>query len=133
MPHLLILDDEELILNALVRALKSEEYTLDKFTSPLQALDKLGKTNYDVILADYRMPEMDGITFLKKAKQHLPQAKRIILSGQADFNGLVNAINEAEIFRFIFKPWNDDELKAILMQATAHKIIVEYPDSPDNL
>lgn len=133
MPHLLILDDEELILNALVRALKSEEYTLDKFTSPLQALDKLGKTNYDVILADYRMPEMDGITFLKKAKQHLPLAKRIILSGQADFNGLVNAINEAEIFRFIFKPWNDDELKAILMQATAHKIIVEYPDSLDNL
>lgn len=131
MPHLLILDDEELILNALVRALKSEEYTIDKFTSPLQALDDLRKTNYDVILADYRIPEMDGITFLKKSKQFLPQAKRIILSGQADFNGLVSAINEAEIFRFIFKPWNDDELKNILMQATAHKIMVEYPDNSE--
>jgi response regulator RpfG family c-di-GMP phosphodiesterase len=72
---------------------------------------------FDIIISDYRMPEMDGVAFLKAMREIQPDAVRFILSGFADLGGLIGAINEARIHRFISKPWDDYALIADIRQA----------------
>lgn len=128
MSHILIVDDEKDILSALRRVFsitpcmagsKTYRLTIDAFSDPEQALEKTRHTAYDLILSDYRMPGMDGVTLLKAIREIQPDAARVILSGYADLNSLVAAINEAQISRFIAKPWNDYELVATLGQVLA--------------
>ncbi len=128
MSRILIVDDDESILKALRRLLSitpctagEETYTLtvDIFSSPQDALEKARHTAYDLVLSDYRMPVMNGVQFLKAFREIQPDAARLILSGYADLNGLIAAINEAGISRFISKPWNDYELVSAIGQALA--------------
>ncbi len=128
MSRILIVDDEESILKALKRLLaltpctaadKRYKLTVDTFSSPLEALEKARHTAYDLVLSDYRMPVMDGVQLLKRVREIQPNAVRMIFSGYADLNGLIAAINDAGISRFIAKPWNDDELVSALGQALA--------------
>jgi two-component system, probable response regulator PhcQ len=128
MNRILIVDDEESILKALRRLLmltpctvgeKHFKLAVDCFSVPQQALDKARHTPYDLVLSDYRMPGMDGVQFLKAFREMQPDCARLILSGYADLNGLIGAINEAGISRFLSKPWNDYELVAAIAQALA--------------
>jgi two-component system, probable response regulator PhcQ len=128
MSRILIIDDEAGIVNALRRLLSTTpcvaggstfRLTVDAFTSPQDALEKARHTSYDLFLSDYRMPVIDGIKLLTALRQIQPDAARLILSGYADLNGLIGAINEAGISRFIAKPWNDYELVAAIGQALA--------------
>lgn len=114
MTRIMLLDDETSILRALRRSLKVLECDLDIFDNPNEALAALDSHRYTVIVSDYRMPEMDGVTFLKQAKDKQPHAVRLILSGYTDVQGLLGAINEAEIYRFIAKPWDDVDLQITL-------------------
>ena len=77
--------------------------------------------SFDLFLTDYRMPEMDGVSFLKVVKEIQPEACRLILSGYADLNALMRAVNEVGIDRFIGKPWNDYELVSAIAQSLAHR------------
>lgn len=129
MSRILIVDDEEAILKALHRLLRiapctygNRNFTLvvDTCASPLAALELLGQTDYDLIISDYRMPGMDGVEFLKAAKAIQPDAARLILSGYADLNALLRAVNEVGIERFVGKPWNDYELMSAIAQSLAH-------------
>jgi two-component system NtrC family sensor kinase len=70
-----------------------------------------------VIISDYRMPEMNGIDFLHEVRREWPDTVRIVLSGYADTASIVSAINEGEIYKFISKPWNEDELKVSIINA----------------
>lgn len=126
--RILIVDDDESILKALRRLLaltpctageQTFKLTIDCFTSPEDALEKARHTAYALALSDYRMPGMNGVQFLKAMREIQPDASRLILSGYADLNGLIGAINEAGICRFISKPWNDYELTATLGQVLA--------------
>lgn len=126
--RILIVDDDESILKALRRLLamtpctvgdEAVKLTAECYTSPEEALEKMRHTAYALILSDYRMPRMNGVKFLKAAREIQPDASRLILSGYADLNGLIGAINEAGICRFISKPWNDYELTATLGQVLA--------------
>jgi len=128
MSRILIVDDEESILKSLRRLLSltpctvgDETYKLvvDICSSPVEALEKARHTAYDLVLSDFRMPVMDGVQFLKALREIQPDTARLILSGYADLNGLIGAINEAGISRFISKPWNDYELVSTLGQVLA--------------
>ncbi|WP_412480336.1 response regulator [Azonexus sp. IMCC34839] len=130
MSRILIVDDDQSILNALVRLLRvapcsggGRNYSLvvTTCTTPAEALEYVKHEPYELILCDYRMPGMDGVQLLKAIKEIQPDAARLILSGYADLNALILAINEVGIDRFIGKPWNDYELVAAIGQALANR------------
>jgi len=125
MHRILLVDDEEGVLNALSRLLKLTPLVVrgetwrsrvDAFDSPARALESAAQVAYDIVVADYRMPVMDGVAFLQRMRVLQPDCARVILSGYTDLNGLIGAINDARIDRFIAKPWNDFELASTLMQ-----------------
>lgn len=130
MSRIMIVDDEESILNALRRVLrlapcvcgnKSFSLEVEAFSSPAAALERVRHQSFDLFISDFRMPEMDGVEFLKGTKALQPDAARLILSGYADLNALLRAVNEVGIERFIAKPWSDYELLSAIGQALAHR------------
>jgi putative two-component system response regulator len=84
------------------------------FTSPLEALDALRNQHVDVVIADFMMPGMDGITFLRHARDARPLTTRILLTGYADKENAIRAINEAGLYYYLEKPWNNEHLKVIV-------------------
>ena len=115
-PTLLLVDDEQSILNALTRVLRKEPYRLLTAISGEEALDILGKETVHVVGSDFRMPGKSGIELLREVKQRFPATVRVILSGYADGHVIVDSINVGEVYRFLPKPWNDDELVVTLRQ-----------------
>ncbi len=134
MSHILIVDDDEAILKALRRVLtltpcpvggEVRRLKVDIFSSPEDALEQAQQTAYDLVISDYRMPGMSGVQFLKAFREIQPDAARLILSGYADLDGLIGAINEAGIIRFLSKPWNDYELVSSIGQALALRELMQ--------
>jgi YesN/AraC family two-component response regulator len=121
---ILVVDDEEDVRRALVRVLRREGYEIVAASSGPEALALLQRSSIDIIVTDQMMPEMTGLEFLVEAKRVQPSAIRIILTGYADFEVVKAAINDAEIYRFLTKPWDDDDLRLTLRQA-AHRIQLE--------
>ena len=128
MTKLLIVDDEPSVVSALRRmclnpaakpALPSPEIVT--FTAPLQALTYVRAHPVDMVIADYRMPDMDGATLLTHVKKLQPDAARLILSACADMDGIIRAINDAGIFRFVSKPWSDGDLRVTIIEVLAHR------------
>lgn len=119
--RLLLVDDEPNILSALVRLLAPEPYEIETFTDPAAALAHAKRAEFDLVLSDYRMPEVDGVSFLTIFRSLQPDCARLVLSGYADIDALLGSINDARIFRFICKPWHDGELRAAVTQALAHR------------
>ncbi|HZW24075.1 MAG TPA: response regulator [Gallionella sp.] len=123
MYRVLIVDDEEGVLNALRRELHGA-YQVETFDKPEEALEHCRYAQFDLVIADYQMPGMNGIEFLKRFGKLQPDAVRLVLSGQADFGAMMDSINEAHIYRFIDKPWDSAELAATLAQALAHRAML---------
>lgn len=127
MYRIMLVDDEENILNALRRVLSSnpgewdDTLLVETFTEPEEALRRARHTAFDLVMSDYRMPRMNGVEFLKEFKRMQPNVGRLILSGYADLDGLIGAINEVQIFRFLAKPWHDYEIKSAIAQALAYR------------
>lgn len=121
--RILLLDDEPHILSTLQRLLRhglkdaaGERYTVETFTDSVQALARARECAFALVISDHRMPGMTGVEFLRELRQVQPDCGRIILSGYADLNSLVAAINEAGISRFISKPWADFDLLSAVRQ-----------------
>jgi len=110
----LFVDDEANVLNALRRSLRKEPFRCFFAEGPEEALEVIRGEEIDVVVSDQLMPTMDGLTFLKMIKSQHPHIVRIILTGNADLQTAIEAINEGEVFRFLTKPWNDLELKVTL-------------------
>ena len=111
--RILLVDDEANVVNAIARTLKRDWHNnamIETHTHAARALARAAQDQFDAVISDYRMPEMDGIDFLTRFRALQPLTARIILSGNTDFDVLMTAINEAGILRFISKPWDDDEL-----------------------
>jgi DNA-binding NtrC family response regulator len=111
---ILIVDDEENVRNALRRALRREGYELYFAAEPSEALAKLAETPVDLVLSDHLMPNMTGLELLTRVRDLYPDCVRMILTGHADMQTAINAINHGEIYRFLTKPWDDLELKVTL-------------------
>jgi response regulator RpfG family c-di-GMP phosphodiesterase len=131
MAKLVIVDDEPNVLNALRRICLNHDAPpaisnpqLMSFTSPVKALEYLQDHLVDLIISDFRMPEMDGATFLNEARKLQANSARIIISAHADIEGILRAINDAGIFRFVSKPWSEHELKAAIVQVLAHRALL---------
>jgi len=108
-PELLIVDDEEEVLNALNRVLR-KEFQLHLFNEPLKALEFFQSNPVPLVISDMRMPLMDGATFLAKITELSHRTKRFLLTGHADINLTVAAVNEGKISHYFAKPWNNEEL-----------------------
>ena len=112
---ILCVDDERNVLKALERIFLDDDYEIVLAGSGAEGLDILQKAeHFQVVISDYRMPVMNGVEFLKVVYERCPETVRIVLSGYADAGAIVAAINEGHIYKFIPKPWNDDELRVTI-------------------
>lgn len=116
-PTLLLLDDEPNITRALARVLRTEGYRILVTNSPFEAFDLLATHDVQVIISDQRMAEMSGIEFLSRVKEMYPDVVRIVLSGYTDLRVVTQAVNRGAIYKFLAKPWEDDELRAEVARA----------------
>ena len=114
---ILFVDDEENVLKALVRLFRSQGHSLLTAASGRDGLKKISENLVSLVVADHRMPEMTGVEFLGRVKEKSPDTVRIMLTGHADVDVATEAINRGEIYRFIRKPWDDDEMKTTVAQA----------------
>ena len=125
MQRILLVDDEPSILSALKRVFataRAEDVggsalSVEAFEDPEAALERARTAPFDLVISDYRMPKLSGVEFLERFIELQPGAARMILSAYTDLDGLVGAINRAQIFRFMSKPWHDLELKLAVRQA----------------
>ncbi|MFN2362072.1 MAG: EAL domain-containing protein [Marinobacter sp.] len=114
---LLLLDDEENILRALTRVLRRDGYRILATTSVKEAFSLLAANQVQVIVSDQRMPEMSGTDFLSEVKAIHPETVRIVLSGYTDLKSVTDAINEGAIYKFLTKPWDDQQIREHIRQA----------------
>jgi two-component system, probable response regulator PhcQ len=114
---ILIVDDEENILKAIKRTLRNENYTIFSAQGGDEGLKLLEMREFDLVVSDQNMPGMDGVTFLKKVKAEQPETLTIMLTGAKEIQVAMQAINDAGVYKFILKPWDDDDLKITIRRA----------------
>jgi DNA-binding NtrC family response regulator len=123
---IIIVDDEEMVLTSLNSLLSLEtDYQVNTFTSAKKALEFIKNNDVGLVVSDYLMPEMDGITFLAKVRELKPYVPRIILTGYADKENAIKAINEVGLFQYIEKPWNNDDILIILRNGLEKKMLMK--------
>ena len=122
---LLLVDDEPNLTSALVRSLDRTQFQIFTADSAQQGLMILAGNDIDVVVSDERMPGMTGSQFLSEVRKQWPNTIRMILSGQADLEAAVRAINEGEVYRFLLKPCHPKELQLTILQGLQHKKLVE--------
>jgi FixJ family two-component response regulator len=113
----LCVDDETNILSSLKRLLRKENYRLLTASSGSEGLDILSENEVHLVLSDQRMPAMDGTEFLAKVREEHPDVIRIILTGYTDVDTIMDSVNQGNIFKFLLKPWNDQNLKLEINRA----------------
>jgi len=114
---ILCVDDEPNVLSALRRMFMLEGCTISIADSGAAALQAMANDRFDVIISDMQMPEMNGAQLLQQVREQWPDTMRLLLTGTADLANAVAAINQGEIYRYISKPWNDDELLGVVKSA----------------
>lgn len=114
---ILIVDDEEMILKSIQRTLRNEDYNVFTALSAKEAINVLQARDIDLVISDQNMPGVKGIEFLEKVKADFPSVLTIMLTGQTDIDLAVKAINDAGIYKFILKPWDDDDFRITIRRS----------------
>ncbi|NVN98622.1 MAG: response regulator [Geobacteraceae bacterium] len=115
---LLCVDDERNVLRALERIFMDDDYEILTAASGEDGLSIFAENpDISVVISDYRMPGMNGVEFLSQVCEKYPNTVRIVLSGYADTTSVVSAINEGQIYKFVSKPWSDEELRQTVAKA----------------
>lgn len=118
--YIVIVDDEPSILHALRRLISTaldDSHQVSTFCDPIDALEFCRTMPVDLVISDYAMPDINGSDFLTLVRAVRPSARRVVLSGNTNFGVLRDLINDAEIFRFLVKPWNEGELLSVIALA----------------
>jgi response regulator RpfG family c-di-GMP phosphodiesterase len=123
MPALLFVDDEPNILSSLRRLFRQHSYKIFIANGGQEGLEILEKETIDLVISDMRMPVMDGAVFLTHVKARWPDTIRLLLTGYADIQSTIDAINRGEIYRYITKPWNDNDIVLVVKQALERKAL----------
>ncbi len=120
---LLLVDDEANILASLIRLLRPMGYRIFTAESGAQGLEILAQQSIDLVVSDMRMPEMNGVQFLEQVRQQWPETMRILLTGYAEIGTTIAAINKGQIYRYISKPWEDNDIILAIQLALQHKLL----------
>lgn len=124
---ILFVDDEPNILSALRRMLRNDGYRILTAGSAMEGLDILAMNDVQVILSDQRMPGMSGTEFLGRVKALYPDTVRIVLSGFTELDTIIQAVNQGAIYKFLIKPWEDDLMRAHILDAFRYHEAVVKP------
>ena len=119
--RVLFVDDEERVLNGL-RALFRSDYHVFTAENGAAALELVKRFSIPVVVSDQRMPGMTGVELLRQVRAIAPNTVRLLLTGYTDLAAIVGSINEGEVFRFVRKPWDNDEIRTVLAEAAVAAI-----------
>lgn len=117
--RVLLVDDEPVVLMSLRETLRPEGYTIVLANSPEEALESVRQHTFAAVVTDFQMPRMTGVALLVEVKKLRPEAVRILISAVPTTETMIDAVNQAEIFRFILKPWRREELVQAVRDAIA--------------
>ena len=124
MRRFLLVDDEVAILNSLQRAIRRMpgrgEVEFELFNNPIDAINRCAVAEFDMVISDYRMPQMVGVDFLRIIKEMQPNMTRMLLSASTEFEIIMSAVNEAQVFKYLVKPWVNSELQEHINLALEH-------------
>lgn len=123
LPTILCVDDEPNILSSLRRLFRTQGFQVRVAESGLAGLALMESESIDLVISDMRMPEMDGAKFLEHVRTRWPDTVRLLLTGYADIDSIIEAINRGEIYRYITKPWDDHDIVLIVRQALERKTL----------
>jgi len=118
---ILFVDDEANILSSLKRLFRPLGYRIFTAESAAEGLEIMQSETIDLVVSDMRMPEMNGAQFLEKVRERWPDAVRILLTGYAEISSTIDAINKGQIYRYISKPWEDNDITLTIQHALQHK------------
>lgn len=120
---IMCVDDDERVLEGIKRTLKGKNYSVIKMTSAQEAMDYIKDKDgaIDIVISDNKMPYMSGVQFFVTLREQYPDIIRIMLTGQSDLEDAKRAINEGEVYKFLTKPCDADDLRLVVRHACAHK------------
>ena len=114
-PVVYLVDDEDIVITSLRSLLELEtDYIVRSFVSPAEALSEMKRTAPDIVISDFLMPEMDGLTFLERVKKLFPEVPMVLLTGYADKENAIKGINSIGLYQYIEKPWDNDNLQLVI-------------------
>jgi DNA-binding NtrC family response regulator len=117
-PVIVIVDDEDMVITSLKAFLALEtDYNVQGFTDPAEAAKYFETHPVDVVVSDYLMPKMNGIQLLARAKELQPEAARVLLTGHADKQSAIQAINDVGLYQYLEKPWDNQQLLLVIQSA----------------
>jgi DNA-binding NtrC family response regulator len=117
-PTVMIVDDEDMVITSVRAFLQLEtEYNIAGFTVPEKAADYLRTNPIEVVVSDYLMPKMTGLQLLARAKELQPEAARVLLTGHADKQSAIQAINDVGLYQYLEKPWDNAQLLLVIKSA----------------
>ena len=119
-PRIVLVDDEPAVLAALRRLLADEPFEFEAFSDPHEAVERVRTKPPTAVIADYYMPGLDGAELLERVRQIDSTVVRMILTGQPDMTVILDAVARGSVFRFLLKPWDEEELREALHDAVAH-------------
>ena len=120
----MLVDDEDIVTTSISSLLLMEtDYNVIIFNSPLDALSAAQNEEIDLVIADYLMPEMNGVDFLLEMKKNQPESIRIILTAYADKKNAIRAINEVGLYQYVEKPWDNDALLLLIRNGLRNRTL----------
>jgi len=123
-PTILLVDDDEIVTKAIVNLLELEtDYRTLAFQNPRTALESARRETIDCVISDFLMPDMDGLEFLREFATFAPDVPRILLTGYADKENAIAAINQVNLYQYLEKPWDNENLKIVLRNAVGQRTL----------